>query len=745
MEALLFLRIKNNSASNNMYLLKNSRFSTQFIVITSLAVLAMMLIATVNAFSLKNSLMDERRELTRSAVALAYRVVDTEANRALENGDSIELAKARATEQLNNLRYGHSDNEYYFVLNYDTKMVVHPNSKSVGQDRSRKEDHTGNRFNQNMVDVASKSGAGYVDYFWTKSEEIGPQRKVSYVKAYEPWEWVIVSGMYLDDIDATFYKRLSSSAIILVISTILIIGFLMLVVKNLKGDCRRIMTRLKQLETGEYEESSVRSEKYSKNELGDVMHALAQTQSEVIKRIEHRHQETVRIKEALDMASSPVVLADADNRVSYANDSALALFESLKPSLQSCCPQFEHKPLTELSLTQLHPEPEELLQQLSVRNDSFSEELEINDHILKVITTPINSDDTSTKLGVVVEWEDVTQQYDHDQEMKEQATLEREKLTQLQTRLDQLLATVDAASAGDLSKELDISGEDAVGVMANSLGHFFTHLRTSLSTIGGHAGAMNREADSLIAVSEELGRSSESTSTQATTASRNAEDISRAVENVASASEQMSSAISEIAENAATAASVAKTAVQLADSTDQSVRQLAESSTQIGQVVRVITTIAEQTNLLALNATIEAARAGEAGKGFAVVANEVKELAKQTATATEDIEKMIASIQTDTQTSVGEITQIVETVDQINSIQTTIADAVKQQMSTTQEISQSVQAAAAGCGDVADNINQTAKNASDAMQSVDQSRKAIDGLAAMATELNDLVRYYRVA
>jgi methyl-accepting chemotaxis protein len=551
--------------------------------------------------------------------------------------------------------------------------------------------------------------------------------------------------MYLDDIDAAFYKRLASSGAILIVSTMLIIGFAILVVRNLKSDCRRILNRLEKIKTDEFDNPSLLSEIYSKNELGDVMQALTQTQSEVMKRKELQHLDTVRIKEALDLASSPVILADADNRVSYANDSALALFETMKTCLHASCPLFEAKPLIGLTLTQLHPEPQRLIQQLNNLDSSLSDELEVSDLLLKVVITPITSNKANANYGVIVEWEDISHQRDHDLKIKEQAAIEREKLTNLRTRLDQLLATVDAASAGDLSKELNITGDDAVGVMAKSLGNFFTHLRSSLSTIGSHANSMNLEADSLNSASEKLGKSSEFTSTQATTASRGAEDISKAVNDVASASEQMSVAISEIADHASNAAKVGKTAVQLAGSTDQSVRQLAESSSQIGQVIRVITTIAEQTNLLALNATIEAARAGEAGKGFAVVANEVKELANQTAKATEDIERMIASIQTDTKTSMSETTQIVETVDQINSIQTTIADAVKQQMSTTQEISRSAQAAAAGCSDVANNINQTAKNASDAKLSVDQSRKTIDGLAAMATELHELVRYYRVS
>lgn len=730
----------------DMNLIKNSHFSTQFVVVTVLAVLALMVIAGVSAFTLKQSLLEERQELTRSAVELAHQIVQRESQRAVENGESADLAKQRAADQIKNLRYGYGNTEYYFILDFDTVMVMHPtNTQIVGTDRSALKDINGKLFVKEMVGVASTEGVAYVNYYWPKSGSDDPERKLSYAMAYEPWEWVIVSGMYLDDIDAVFYKRLMSSGVILVIFTLTMIGFAFLVVRNLKNDSQRIITQINQLESEEFAEPSALAEINSRNELGDIMQALSKAQSALLKRIELRHQETARIKQALDRASSPVMVADSENKVQYANESVLALFDTLKSDLTASCPRFSVQQLTELSLTQLHPEPDRLQQTLESQHDSFSEQLEVGDHVLKVVTTPITSDGGKSKLGAVVEWEDITEQREHEFRIQEETRIEREKLASLQVRLDQLLATVDAASSGDLSKKLDVAGEDAVGVMAHSMGQFFDHLRSSLTAISGHASSMNREAGSLASVSEELGRSSETTSTQASTASRSAEDISKAVDTVAAATDQMSSSIRDIANHAATAADVAQTAVKLASSTDQSVRQLAESSSQIGQVIRVITSIAEQTNLLALNATIEAARAGDAGKGFAVVANEVKELAKQTASATEDIENMIASIQTDTQTSVGEITQIVETVDQINSIQATIAAAVEQQMSTTQDISRSVQAAAAGCGEVADNVNQTAINASEATKSVEESRKAISGLATMATELHELVNYYRVA
>ncbi len=166
--------------------------------------------------------------------------------------------------------------------------------------------------------------------------------------------------------------------------------------------------------------------------------------------------------------------------------------------------------------------------------------------------------------------------------------------------------------------------------------------------------------------------------------------LSSSSQDVQASTEQMTASISEIARNATESSRVASSAVALASSTNTVVSSLGESSAKIGQVLKVITTIARQTNLLALNATIEAARAGTAGKGFAVVANEVKELAKETATATEDIGRRIEAIQNDATNAVEAIGKIRTVIDQINDISNTIAGAVEEQTATTNEIARSM-------------------------------------------------------
>ena len=184
--------------------------------------------------------------------------------------------------------------------------------------------------------------------------------------------------------------------------------------------------------------------------------------------------------------------------------------------------------------------------------------------------------------------------------------------------------------------------------------------------------------------------------------------------------------------------------MKVAETTTATVSKLGESSNEIGQVIKVITSIAQQTNLLALNATIEAARAGEAGKGFAVVANEVKELAKETAKATEDISRKIEAIQTDTKAAVDAIASISEVINQVNGISNTIATAVEEQNATTNEMARNVSEAAHGSGEITSNIAGVAQAAESTSRGASDTQKAAQQLVETSAELRRLVEQFKV-
>jgi len=269
-------------------------------------------------------------------------------------------------------------------------------------------------------------------------------------------------------------------------------------------------------------------------------------------------------------------------------------------------------------------------------------------------------------------------------------------------------------------------------------------LQESIRAFSRETQNVSAAAEELTAVSQQMAGNAEETATQANVVSAASEQVSGNVTSVASASEQMQTSIREIAKNANESARVAKHAVSVAQSTNDTVKKLGESSQEIGNVIKVITSIAQQTNLLALNATIEAARAGEAGKGFAVVANEVKELAKQTAKATEDISRKIEAIQGDTKGAVKAIEEIGTIISQINDISNSIASAVEEQTVTTNEIGRSVTEAAKGVNDIAKNIAGVAVAAKNTTQGAADTQKAAQELSKMAARLQTVVSQFRV-
>ena len=294
------------------------------------------------------------------------------------------------------------------------------------------------------------------------------------------------------------------------------------------------------------------------------------------------------------------------------------------------------------------------------------------------------------------------------------------------------------------AEDLTINSADEVGDAMAAMNTMKNNLHDVVQSIAETSGHVASASEELSATSQQISANSEETSAQASVVTQATQQVSQNLQSVSTGAGEMTSTIQSIATNAHEAATIASNAVQTTQAANATVGKLGTSSAEIGEVIKVITSIAQQTNLLALNATIEAARAGEAGKGFAVVANEVKELAKQTAKATEDISRKITAIQTDTQGAVDAIGSITGVISHINDISGTIATAVEEQSATTNEMTRNVADAAKGSGEITRNIEGVAEAARGTSNSAQESQQAANELAEMAVQLRGLVEQFKI-
>lgn len=360
-----------------------------------------------------------------------------------------------------------------------------------------------------------------------------------------------------------------------------------------------------------------------------------------------------------------------------------------------------------------------------------------------MVNTNALFDENGDPMGALVSWSIVTEELKRKSELKKIEELEKENTVELTNLIEHVTVVLGAAAEGNLNQTVPIGKVEAFNRIAGTVNKFLSHLKSDFQQIHIRSMDLAEAAKNLSKTALDLDGHAVTTRQHSMTVSNEIEDVSEFMSTAASATVQMSASIKEISGNTAKADNVAGEAVTIAERATTTVQTLFESSADIGNVLKFITSIAEQTNLLALNATIEAARAGDAGKGFAVVANEVKELAKQTANATDEIAQRISSIQTDSSSAVKSIEDINEIIACIAGFQGTIAAAIEQQTAVSRELSQTVSKTADSGLKIRTHVMELMDSSENSMIAVTDTQTSTNSIVDHSQSLVDLLQSYR--
>lgn len=537
--------------------------------------------------------------------------------------------------------------------------------------------------------------------------------------------------------------------------------------QRLGGEPSRIIQIVKRIADGDLSEN-LNSESVKRC---GIFKAMQQMQLNLKQQIEDERksaEENNRLRQALDSASSPVLVVDADYRVIYANDTAGKLFFEVEPDVKEQIEHFNALQIVGINVGDIKTIQGEHLDSIAVKNSGHAHDVAFGKHTFSVRVSPIISHDRSN-VGSVLEWTDNTKALKLQNEIAQvvKAATAGDLSQRINTSdndnlfcafgdgmnnlidvnesvINEVLRILESMANGNLNVEMTTAYGGAFEQLKDNFNSTLTKLSQLISELKGGVSALSQSSEHVVHIGDNLGKAVASSSEQAAEASESAQSVSESIESVAAATVQMTASIKGIVGNINESVGVAREAASIAQNADSNVRKLCDSSAAIGGVTKVITSIAEQTNLLALNATIEAARAGESGKGFAVVANEVKELAKETAKATEQIDGTIHTIQSDTDIAVKAIGEIAIIVQRINEYQDAVMVAMEEQSAATNEINRSIQDAASSSTQIAHSIEHVAKDSGTVQSNADQASMASRELEALSGTLNDIAQRFQI-
>ena len=678
--------------------------------------------------SIKTMMMKEKKEKLKDLVKNTYAIMESSYNAAHDSQKVAEAYKDKlknivditynamksidsrsdltanqkkqsALNIIKDMRY--NNNDYIWINDMHPTMVMHPIKPALnGKNLSDFKDPNGKHLFNEFVEVCREKGEGFVDYMWPKPGYDKPVPKLSYVKLFKPWNWIIGTGVYLEVAEAQFMD-----------------------------DAKKEISELRYGSDGK--------DYFWINDMHPTM-------------VMHPIKPALNGKNLSDF-KDPNGKHLFNEFVEVCREKGEGFVDYMWPK-----PGYD-KPVPKLSYVKLFKPWNWIVGTGIYLDDIKAAEIQKTKEIKSAIAIQRNE-----LIGIIIILFVLGAGV---------ITYISLKITIPIKHAGEMLKDI-AQGEGDLTKRLKVETKDEVGEMAEWFNKFIETIQKIIKDVAQNANQVREASVELSEISKQMTSGAEQTSEKANVVAAAGEEMSSNMSSVAAATEeaatnvnmvataaeQMITTINEIAQNSEKASNITGEAVAQTQSASNKVNELGSAANEIGKVVETITEISEQVNLLALNATIEAARAGEAGKGFAVVANEIKDLAKQTAEATQEIKGKIGAIQDSTGTTVSEIGQILKVINDVNDIVSSIATAVEEQSVTTKEIAENVVQASQGIQEVNENVAQSSIVAGDIAKDIENVNQAsgemsnssnhvnmsAEALARLSEKLNEMVGKFKV-
>jgi len=735
--------------------LAHLRIAHKLTLILALGIVGVTAVVATALFAERKMMLEDRIASTQHLVETAHSIAVMYKEKSTSGALTDDAARTAAADAIKALRYGETN--YFWINDMQPRMVMHPiKPEMIGKDLSDYADPNGVKIFLESVARVKESGGGVIDYAWPKPGATDPVHKISYVKGFAPWGWVIGSGIYVDDVDAalrTHAMKLGGVGLCVIVLMALLSR---LFAGSITAPLNRAVQLAKDIADGDLDTAV--DAPASNSETDQLIRALGAMQARLKTQIGDMQAvltENQFIRDSLDNIDTMIRIADRDGRVVFANRSLIKLLRSVEEDVRKFRPDFSADHFIGGNIGDIYPDGQAAVLRMQAITSTQRVRAPSYNRIIDFVYSPIFGPD-GNQLGTVAEWVDATAQVNVE---------------------NQLIDLLEHAGAGDFSRRISL--EDKQGLLL-SLSKGFNQLlgvvETSLSEVGRVLGALshgdlretiqgdfhgmlatlrddtNATVRELAAIIAQIKSTTENINVAAREIATGNSDLAQRTEQQASSLDQTSTSMDTLtvtvrqnAESARQANELALSATGVAERGGQVVTQvvqtmdtISQSSRKIVDIISVIDGIAFQTNILALNAAVEAARAGEQGRGFAVVASEVRNLAQRSANAAKEIKTLIG----DSVEKIGVGSKLVRTAgDTMGDVVTSI----KRVSGIMGEISHASQEQSSGIDRVNTAVSQMDESTQQNAALVEEASAAAHSLTDQAEALSGIVSKFKLA